>query len=458
MSLPPIFREYDIRGVADTQLGMNTVYDIGRVLGRQVIERGDTTVAVGRDARLSSPALSIFLQRGLKESGARIIDLGAVTTPMLYFAALKHAQGNGIMLTGSHNPPQYNGLKLMFGGQTLHGDAIRAIYPRMQEALPSAPGSIETLDILDEYRQALQDDIQLKPGLRLVVDCGNGVAGPIVSDIFKALGCEVECLFCEPNGHFPNHHPDPSVSENLRFLKQQVLNSGAHLGLAFDGDGDRLGMVDNRGEIIWPDRIMMLLAKAVLQQLPGSTIIHDVKCGKGLTQVIHEYGGSPMMWRTGHSNTRSKLLEQKAPLAGELSGHIFYNDRWPAIDDALYAALRMLEAIQTDGRAVDAIFADFPDYPATPELHISLDEGEPQRLMQGILEHRDVAEATVITLDGLRVEFEDGWGLMRASNTTPDLVMRFEAHNLQALNRIIDVFEGWLIQIAPELRIPFTRK
>jgi phosphomannomutase/phosphoglucomutase len=456
--LPPIFREYDIRGVADTQLGMNTVYDIGRVLGRQVIEQGDTKVAIGRDARLSSPALSIFLQRGLIESGAQVIDLGAVTTPMLYFAALRHAQGNGIMLTGSHNPPEYNGLKLMFGGQTLHGDAIRAIYPRMQEVLPSGEGGIETLAIMDEYRRALRENIQLQPGLHLVVDCGNGVAGPVVSDILQAFGCQVECLFCDPNGHFPNHHPDPSISENLRFLQQRVLESGADLGLAFDGDGDRLGMVDNLGTIIWPDRILMLLARAVLQQQAGATIIHDVKCGYGLKEVIEAQGGTPLMWRTGHSNTRGKLLELEAPLAGELSGHIFYNDRWPALDDALYAALRMLETVQKDGRSVGAIFADFPDYPATPELHICMSEGEPQRLMQAMLQHDSVADGRVITLDGLRVEFDDGWGLMRASNTTPDLVMRFEGRDRAALYRIIDLFEGWLMAIAPELRIPFTRK
>lgn len=457
MTSPAIFREYDIRGVADSQLGMNTVYDIGRVLGCLLQEQGHDTVAVGRDARLSSPGLAVFLQRGLLESGARVLDLGMVTTPMLYFAALHHAAGNGIMLTGSHNPPQYNGLKLMLGGQTLYGAAIRAIYDRLKEAIPSGKGEARELDIGTEYLAALKADIQLQPGMRLVVDCGNGVAGPVVAEALRSFGCEVECLFCDPNGHFPNHHPDPSVSANLKFLKQRVVESGAQLGLAFDGDGDRLGLVDEQGRVIWPDRLLMLLARTVLQQQPGSTIVHDVKCSLGLAEVIRQSGGTPLMWRTGHSHTRGKLLELNAPLAGELSGHIFFNDRWPAIDDALYTALRLLEIVQSDGRPLSVIFAELPDYPCTPELHILLKEGEPQQLMQGLMQHCDVAGARVYTLDGLRVEFEDGWGLVRASNTTPDLVLRFEARDTAALKRIIDLFEGWLIQVAPELRIPFTR-
>jgi len=454
---PSILRAYDIRGVVDSTLTEASVRALGRALGSEAAERGQTRVVVGYDGRHSSPALARALAEGLAAAGRDVIDIGRVPTPVVYFAAHFLGTHAGIAVTGSHNPPEYNGLKMVIGGETLWGDAIQALGRRVASGdLVSGAGSITQQDVLPDYVDRIAHDVTLHRAMRIVVDCGNGVAGEVAPDLFRALGCEVDELFCDVDGDFPNHHPDPTVPENLEDLIARVTSEGADLGLAFDGDGDRLGIVDNRGKVIWADRQMMLFARDILGRNPGADIIFDVKCTSHLAELITENAGVPIMWKTGHSLVKKKLRETGAPLAGEMSGHIFFNDRWYGFDDGVYAGARLLEILSMDGRDSDAIFAELPEGVSTPEIRVDLAEGEPPQVIDSLL--ADAAgfdEARVTTTDGLRVDFPDGWGLVRASNTQPSLVLRFEGDDEPSLQRIQQLFGDRLKAARPGIELPF---
>ena len=453
---PGIFRAYDIRGVVEQSLTPEVVFEIGRAIGSEAYYRGEQTVVVGRDGRLSGPDLADALIRGLRSTGRDVKDIGQVPTPVLYFAAQYLGANSGVMVTGSHNPPEYNGLKIVLGGETLASDAIQDLHRRIEEGdLLTGDGSVETIDVLPDYLERIKSDVQVARPLKVVVDCGNGVAGVAAPQLLKELGCEVVELFCEVDGNFPNHHPDPSKPDNLAPLIAAVREQGADLGLAFDGDGDRLGVVTSEGEIIWPDRLMMLFAMDVLSRNPGAQIIYDVKCSRHLAGIISEHGGEPLMWCTGHSLVKAKMKETGALLAGEMSGHIFFKERWYGFDDALYSAARLLEILANDHRSSSEVFAELPDSINTPELNVAMAEGEPAAFMEKLLNSAHFEGAQVATIDGLRAEFDHGWGLVRASNTTPCLVLRFEADDELALHRIQEEFRRVMLQVNPELALPF---
>jgi phosphomannomutase/phosphoglucomutase len=454
---PAIFRAYDIRGVVRTNLTPDVVYQLGRAIGSEACECNQRTVVVGRDGRLSGPELSESLIRGLRAAGCDVKDIGCVPTPVLYFATHHLGTRSGVVVTGSHNPPDYNGMKIVIGGETFSGDSIQALRRRVESGnyVSDGKGSHEVVDVVADYIERIREDIHISRPLKVAVDCGNGVAGGVAPQLFRALGCEITELFCEVDGHFPNHHPDPSKTENLAALIKAVRENGADLGMAFDGDGDRLGIVASGGEIIWPDRVLMLLAIDVLGRNPGATIIYDVKCSRHLERIITEHGGQPLMWKTGHSLIKAKIKESGALLAGEMSGHIFFKERWFGFDDALYAAARLLEILGNDYRTSSTVFADLPDSVNTPELNVSMGEGEPQRYMERLLGVARFEGARITTIDGLRADFADGWGLVRASNTTPVLVLRFEADDQDALQRIQGEFRRVMLQVAPNLSLPF---
>ena len=441
---PSILRTYDIRGLVDRDLTEETVRDLGQAIGSAAAAAGQATVVVGYDGRESSPRLAAALRAGLTAAGRAVIDIGQVPTPLVYFATHHFGTGTGVAVTGSHNPPAYNGLKMMIGGRPLWGEGIRDLGRRLREDdLVSGEGRETAREILPAYQQHITDSIALARPLHAVVDCGNGVAGAVAPGILEAIGARVTPLFCEVDGRFPHHHPDPTLPENLSDLIAAVRAEGADVGLAFDGDGDRLGVVDDTGHIIWADRQMMLYARSILADRPGSAIVFDVKCSGHLAKVVRDAGGQPIMWKTGHSLVKEKLRETGAPIAGEMSGHLFFNDRWYGFDDATYAAARLLEILAADPRPASEIFADLPEPVATPEIRLDLAEGEPHRLIDALMEQAtDFDEATVTTLDGLRVDFADGWGLVRASNTQPCLVMRFEGTDESALERIRKRFDG----------------
>ncbi len=451
-----IFRAYDIRGIVGKTLTTEIVRDIGRAIGSEAHARGLKKVVVARDGRLSGPDLSAALIAGLQAAGREVIDIGCVPTPVLYFSTHYVGDGSGVMLTGSHNPPDYNGLKIMLGGETLHGDTIQALHTRIvSDDLFSGEGSVQTMDVLPSYMERIISDVRLERQMKIVVDCGNGVAGAVAPQLYRSLGCEVIELFCDVDGNFPNHHPDPSKPENLTDLTRAVSEHSADIGLAFDGDGDRLGVVDSEGKIIWPDRQLMLMAMDVLTRQPGAQIIYDVKCSRNLGQVIAEHGGEPLMWKTGHSFIKAKMQETGAQLAGEMSGHIFFKERWFGFDDALYTGSRLLEILASDERPSNKVFKALPDSVTTPELNISVSEGENFKIMEELASSAKFDGAKIITIDGVRAEFDDGWGLVRASNTTPSLVMRFEADNAEVLQRIQDSFREQLLAIKPDMDIPF---
>ena len=416
---------------------------------------------MGRDGRLSGPALARALSAGLCAAGVDVIDIGMVPTPLVYFATVLTGCGTGVAVTGSHNPPEYNGLKMMLGGATLHGEDIRDIAatladPARYAALFAAtPGTVRTLDVVPDYIARIAGEVKLARPLKVVVDAGNGVAGAVAPALLRALGItDLTELYCEVDGHFPNHHPDPAHPENLRDLIREVQARHADIGLAFDGDGDRLGVVTRNGQMIFPDRQLMLYAADVLEKNPGATIIYDVKCTRNLAPWIRERGGEPLMWCTGHSLVKAKMKETGAKLAGEMSGHIFFNDRWYGFDDGLYTAARLLEIL---ARVPDpgALLEGLPDASSTPELQVPLAEGENAALVQALRERGRFDGAEIITVDGLRVEYPDGFGLVRASNTTPVLVLRFEADDAAALARIQQAVKAALLAIRPDLSIPF---
>ena len=451
-----IFRAYDIRGIVGETLSDDVAYEIGRAIGSEAYFRGEQTVVVGRDGRLSGPELSAALIRGLQATGRDVKDVGQVPTPVLYFAAHYLGGGTGVMVTGSHNPADYNGFKIMLGGDTLANEAIDGIRQRIESGdMLTGEGSVDEVDVLPDYMERVKSDVQIVRPMKVVVDCGNGVAGVAVPQLLRELGCEVAELFCDVDGNFPNHHPDPSRPENLATLIQTVQEQGADLGFAFDGDGDRLGVVSSLGEIIWPDRLLMLLAIDVLARNPGALIIYDVKSSRHVAAVVSDHGGEPLMWATGHSLIKAKMKETGALLAGEMSGHIFFKERWFGFDDALYSAARLLEILAKDVRSSSDVFAELPDSLNTPELNVPMAEGEPNVFMEKLLNGAHFENAQVATIDGLRVEFDRGWGLVRASNTTPCLVLRFEAEDELALSAIQDEFRRVMLQADPGLLLPF---
>lgn len=451
-----IFKAYDIRGIVDETLTTDAVYWIGRALGAEAEARGEQHIYVARDGRLSGPKLIEALIRGLREAGRDVTDLGMVPTPVLYYAAYELGTGSGIMLTGSHNPPNYNGLKMVLGGTTLAGPDIQALRQRIETGdLSEGEGRFDSADVVPQYIERITSDVKLARPMKVIVDCGNGVAGDAAPRLLRALGCEVSELFCEVDGNFPNHHPDPSQPENLADLQRALCEQDADIGLAFDGDGDRLGVVTSSGAVIWADRQMMLYARDVISRNPGAEIIYDIKCTSHLARVIEAAGGKPLMWKTGHSFVKAKLKETGDLLAGEMSGHIFFKERWYGFDDALYTAARLLEILAADGRPADEVFDALPDSINTPELKLHTAEGENHALMERLQAVANFPDAKVTTIDGIRVDFADGFGLVRASNTTPCLVIRFEAEDEAGLARIQGDFRELILSQAPEAGLPF---
>jgi phosphomannomutase/phosphoglucomutase len=451
-----IFRTYDIRGVVGRTLTPDIVRAIGRAVGSLALERGAPTFAVGRDGRLSGAELSNALMEGIVAAGANAVDIGMAPTPVAYFAAHHLGCGSCVAVTGSHNPPDYNGLKIVVAGNTLYGDDIQEIRKRIEkDQLASGEGKRSVADVLDAYIKRITSDVKLARPMRIAVDCGNGVAGMLAPQLYRALGCEVEELYCEVDGRFPNHHPDPSVPENLAPLISTLKTSSAEIGLAFDGDGDRLGLVTKDGEIIFADRQLMLLAKDVLSRNPGAQIIYDVKSTRLLGPWIERHGGRPLIWKTGHSLIKAKLKETGALLAGEMSGHTFFKERWYGFDDALYGGARLLEVLSRE-KNPNQVLKDLPNAPSTPELHWALEEGEPHALVAKLQAAKPFPSAErVLTIDGVRAEYRDGFGLARASNTTPVIVLRFEADTSAALERIKQDFRAALQPLKPKAPLPY---
>lgn len=455
---PTIFRAYDIRGIVDTALSEEAVRGIGQALGSEARLRGETAVAVARDGRLSGPRLVDALAEGLMAAGCDVIDVGRTPTPVGYFAAAVLDETNScVVVTGSHNPPDYNGLKMVLAGETIAGDMIQTLYRRIVENdFEQGNGSRRSIDLEPRYQERVISDVKLSKPLKLVVDCGNGVAGELAPRVLKALGCDVTELFCEIDGNFPNHHPDPSKPKNLRDLIQAMDETGADLGLAFDGDGDRVGVVTPKGNIINADRLLMLWARDVLSRDAGATIIYDVKCSTHVERAIRDAGGQPLMWKTGHSLIKAKMKETGAALAGEMSGHVFFKERWYGFDDAVYAAARLLEILAKDGRDADTVFDELPDSVNTPELNTCMEEGATFAFIDKLKAEADFGpDARINDIDGLRVEFDDCWGLVRSSNTTPCLVIRFEADSEEALERIQSLFRSCMLATKPDLDLPF---
>jgi phosphomannomutase/phosphoglucomutase len=457
IAIPPeIFKAYDIRGIVGRTLTPDIVVAIGQAVGSEAIARGRRTVAIGRDGRHSGPELAAALARGLQSSGVDVIDIGQATTPMLYFAAHHFDTLSGVAVTGSHNPPEYNGLKIMVAGDTLSGEAIQALRQRIEKGhLDRGSGSYRSEDVREAYLKRITGDVTLARPMRLVVDCGNGVAGATAPDLYRRLGCELTELFCEVDGSFPNHHPDPSQPKNLADVQRALAAGKGELGFAFDGDGDRLGVVTSSGKIIYPDRQLMLFAADVLKRHPGAQIIFDVKSTRHLFSWIREHGGVPVLWKTGHSLIKQKLKETGALLAGEMSGHTFFKERWYGFDDALYAGARLLEILSREANP-SAVLEALPDAVSTPELHVKLAEGENYALIEQLQRTARFTNAReVIKIDGLRVEYEDGFGLARASNTTPVVVLRFEADDEAAMRRIQEDFRKEILGARPDAALPY---
>ncbi len=451
-----IFKAYDIRGIVDKSLTADVVRQVGHALGSLAVEQGQKAIAVGRDGRLSGPELAGALMDGICAAGCDAIDVGCVPTPVTYFAAYELGCNSCVSVTGSHNPPDYNGLKMVIAGTTLALDAIQNLKRRIEAGdLKHGKGERRSADVKTAYVEKIIGDVKLARPLKIVMDCGNGVAGAVAPELFKRMGCEIIPLFCEVDGNFPNHHPDPSKPENLADVIKALKETDAEIGIAFDGDGDRLGVVTKDGEIIYPDRQLMLFAADVLSRVPGGQIIYDVKCTRLLAPWIKQHGGVPLMWNTGHALVKAKLKETGAPLAGEMSGHTFFKERWYGFDDGLYTGARLLEILSRSAD-VNAPLKALPNSPSTPELNIKMAEGEPFTLIDKLKAQGKFEGATeIITIDGVRVEFADGFGLARPSNTTPVVVLRFEADNDAALERIQAGFRAALTAVWPGIELPF---
>ncbi|MDQ7988344.1 MAG: phosphomannomutase/phosphoglucomutase [Candidatus Dactylopiibacterium sp.] len=453
---PEIFKAYDIRGIVGQSLTVDTVRAIGQALGSEALARGQKTIVIGRDGRLSGPDFAAALAEGITSTGIDAVDIGCVATPITYFAAYHLGANSCVSITGSHNPPEYNGLKMVLGGETLYGPLIQDLRRRIVAGdLARGTGTLTHTDVRAAYIERILADVKLARPMKIVLDSGNGVAGNTAPELYRRLGCELTELFSEVDGNFPNHHPDPSKPENLEDVIHALRNGDAELGLAFDGDGDRLGVVTKDGEIIYPDRQLMLFAADVLSRVPGGQIIYDVKCTRNLATWVRKHGGEPVMWNTGHALVKAKLKETGAPLAGEMSGHMFFKERWYGFDDGLYTGVRLLEILSRSPDA-NAVLKALPDAVSTPELNIKMKEGEPVELVER-LKARSTFEGELerITLDGLRVEFADGFGLARSSNTTPVVVLRFEADNEAALIRIQSRFRDALQTAWPGIALPF---
>jgi phosphomannomutase/phosphoglucomutase len=451
-----IFRAYDIRGIVGKTLDEGIAYKVGQAVGSLAVEQEASPVVVARDGRHSGPGLLEGLVEGLRAAGSDVVDIGMAPTGVLYYAAHEAGAGSGVMVTGSHNPPEYNGIKMMVGGTTLSGDQIHGLYERLVDGdLRVGRGSVKKQDMLDRYLQRVTDDISLERPLRVVADCGNGVGGVNATSVLRAIGAEVLPLYDEVNGDFPNHHPDPSEPENLTDLIESVKLMNAELGVAFDGDADRLGVVTPSGEIIFPDRVMMLLARDVLSRNPGATIIYDVKCTGHLHRVIEEAGGKPVMYKTGHSLIKEHMKRLDSPFAGEMSGHFFFGERWYGVDDGIYGAARLLEILAKDERSPEEVLSSLPSSVSTPELKVKMEEGENHAFIEQFRQKAIFRGARVSKIDGLRADWPDGWGLVRASNTTPVLVLRFDADSKEALNRIQVAFREQLFKIDDTLNLPY---
>lgn len=453
-----VFKAYDIRGTVPDQLNPSFAFRLGSALALQARQQGVDTIVVGYDGRLSSPELAAALQEGISAGGVDTVDLGMVPTPVVYYATHTLKTGSGVAITGSHNPPHYNGFKIMMAGKTLHGDDIQVLHTIMKrdKLIPSqTPGTQTQHAIIDDYIDRICSDVKLARPLKIAIDCGNGVGGVMAERLFTQLGCQVDTLFCDVDGRFPNHHPDPADPANLQDLIRHVQDFDCDLGLAFDGDADRLGVVTRSGEIIWPDRQLILYARDVLTRKPGATILFDVKCSRHVARAIQEAGGEPLMWQTGHSLIKAKMAETGAPLAGEMSGHIFFGERWYGFDDGLYTGARLLEILARHDDPSSVLEA-LPKDISTPELKMEMQEGEPHALVRTLQQSAVFPSArSITTIDGVRAEYEDGFGLARASNTTPVVVLRFEGETPQALARIQAEFRQALISHVPEAKLPF---
>jgi phosphomannomutase/phosphoglucomutase len=441
-----IFKAYDIRGIVNEDLTIETVVLIGKAIGSESIDRGERGIVVGRDGRTSGPDLMNALVEGIKSTGCHVVKIGMIPTPVLYYATYSKGASSGVMITGSHNPPNYNGFKMMIAGETLSGERILNLYERINNHnFHQGQGTSTTIDIQEDYLNRVTSDISIKRPLKIVVDCGNGVAGHLAPKLFEALGCEVVKLFCHIDGNFPNHHPDPSKLENLNDLIAEIKAEKADLGLAFDGDGDRLGVIDEKGNVIWADRQMILFSRDVIHRNPGAKIVFDVKCSSLLSKDISNQGGRPILSRTGHSFIKAKIKEESALLGGEMSGHIFFKERWYGFDDALYAGARLLEILSSRNESCSEIFSELPDSFNTPEINIHFDkQGDQFDAMEKLKKTANFNEGVLTRIDGIRLDYEDCWGLVRPSNTTPCLVLRFEAETEVSLKRIREEFREWL--------------
>ncbi len=451
-----IFKAYDIRGIVGESLDLESVENIGRSVGSEAISQKQSTICVGYDGRLSSPDLCQALIKGLLSTGIKVVEIGLVTTPMLYFSTHLLETNTGIMITGSHNPPDYNGFKIMIAGETISSEKIQSLYQRIiNNQFLTGIGSSTRANIQNQYLTAIYKDIKVKRPIKITIDCGNGAGGICAEELYKGLGAEVTALYCDVDGNFPNHHPDPSNPDNLIDLQNNLASTDSEIGLAFDGDADRLGVVTKSGEIIYPDRQLLLFAESVLKDHPGATVIFDVKSTKHLFKWIEDKGGIPLIWKTGHSLIKKKMKEVNAVLAGEMSGHTFFNDKWYGFDDGLYAGARLLE-ILSNFDDPSAILEALPKSVSTPELNIKLEEGEQHKIIQQLQEEALFSDAlNIIKIDGLRVEYANGFGLMRASNTTPVIVLRFEAESSTELNKIQKDFKIQLEKYINTVRIPF---
>lgn len=455
---PSIFKAYDIRGVVDKTLTEEACTLIGQALGTKARELGVSKICVGRDGRLTGPRLQKALTTGICKAGIDVVDIGSVATPILYFATKQLNTGSGVAITGSHNPPEYNGLKMMLNGTTLYGDGIQELLSMIQSGnlyTAETAGTCEQIDVVPDYLKAIADDVKIARPIKVVMDAGNGVAGPNAVELFKRLGIEVEELYTDIDGHFPNHHPDPSKPENLEDLKKALREGDAEVGVAFDGDGDRLGVVTKDGEIIFPDRLVMLFADDIVSKKQGAVIVYDVKCTRNIQPFVESRGGKGVISRTGHSLIKAKMKEVHADFAGEMSGHIFFNDRWPGFDDGVYAGARLLEVLSRAAHS-DDILKKLPNAICTPELQIPTAEGENFTLVEALRANAKFDDAeNIVTIDGIRVEWADGFALARPSNTTPVVVLRFEADTEEALKRIQARFREEIQKVAPAVNLPF---